>query len=371
MKKVVHVITSLGDGGAEGALYRFCSTDTQSHHFVVSLLDGGKYAEYLESGGIPVYCLRMRKGNVLASFLNLWKILREIRPDLMQTWMYHADFIGGIVAYILRIKVVWGIRHTNINDPHIKKSTKLIARLCAISSSFVPHRVVCCAEAARKAHIEFGYKKEKLVVVPNGYDLERFRPDPIGRSELRGLLGISDDEIVFGMVARFDPVKDHENLIRALKVARERGLCFKCLLIGRNVVRENTDLSKKIEDAQLEKSFILLGQRVDIPAVMSALDIHILSSKDEAFPNVIAEAMACGTPCITTDAGDASEIVGDTGWVVPIGDAESLASALIGAHAEWNSGDDTWGRRKAAVRARIIGQYDLRRMIDGFHRAWG
>ena len=289
----------------------------------------------------------------------------------MQTWMYHADFIGGIAAYILRIKVIWGIRHTNIDDPHIKKSTKLIAHLCAILSFFVPHRVVCCAEAARKSHVEFGYKKEKLIVVSNGYDLEKFCPDPIGRTELRGLWGISDDEIVFGMVARFDPVKDHENLIQALKVVREKGLRFKCLLIGRDMVRENRDLSKKIEDAKLGRSILLLGQRVDIPAVMSALDIHILSSKDEAFPNVIAEAMACGTPCITTDAGDASEIVGDTGWVVPVEDSRSLASALIGAHAEWNGEGATWGQRRTAVRARIIGRYDLHQMIDGFHRAWG
>lgn len=368
--RVIHVITGLGDGGAEGALFRLCSTDKKSQHFVISLLDEGKYAKLMREADIDVYCLRMRERNMIVAAWRLFRLLRLLKPELVQTWMYHADLMGGLCARIMGIKVVWGIRHTNISDSAVKRSTRVIARMCAVLSGWIPHRIVCCAEAARRSHIRIGYKKEKMVVVPNGYDIKRFSRSQGSDVPLRRDWMVDSDEFVVGMVARFDPIKDHENLLRALRIVAIAGVRFKCVLIGRGIDSQNRELQKFINDADLAKHVLLLGQRPDVPALMAALDLHVLSSKDEAFPNVLAEAMACGVPCVSTNAGDASEIVGETGWIVPVEDAESLAAALIQAQAEWSREEKKWESRRIAARERIIRRYDLNRMIDGYYRAW-
>lgn len=370
-RSVLHVITCLHDGGAEAVLYRICTHDDTYRHHVVSLMGPGKYGPLLASKGIPVTCLDMPKGRItLRGLFRLWRVIRTTRPDVVQTWMYHADLVGGIIARLSCMRnVVWGIRNTTLSLQKSTRGTIRVAHLCARISKWVPRHILCCAEKAREVHVSLGYDARKMRVVSNGYDLSLFRPEPVLRKQLRDELGIPSETPVIGFVARFDPQKNHSGLLQACSILREKDVQPICLLVGAGVDDENIHLVEQIEALGLSGQVRLLGQRTDIPAVMNAIDLYVMSSVyGEAFPNALAEAMACGTPCVSTDVGDAAMILGDTGWVVPPRDTEALATALLTALAEAET--SAWQARRQAARTRIESRFTIGRMVEGFHAVW-
>lgn len=368
--KIAHVITSLNDGGAEAVLYRLCRSDKTIQHHVVSLMDAGKYGPLLQAAGVKVLCLNMPRGRVTVNGLwKLWRCLRQISPEVVQTWMYHADLIGGVVARLAGVKqIFWGIRHSTLDVKQSRHSTILVAKLCARISSRVPFSIICCAQKALEAHRTLGYASEKLQVIPNGYDLVRFRVDKDARMRLRTEWSIGNLWLI-GMVGRFDPLKDHKNLLDALVIIKAHDIDFHCVLVGRGLDQNNSQLMAWLLERELVNEVQLLGQRIDIPAVMNALDVHVLSSSGEAFPNVVAEAMACGTPAIVTDVGDAGVIVGETGWVVPPKNPEALANVLLQAHSAM-SDKLAWQARCVAAREQVEKHFDLNNMIESYHLAW-
>lgn len=369
--KVFHIITGLNDGGAEAVLYRMCITDTIATHVVVSMMGPGKYGPLLEEAGVEVYYLNMPRGRVsLSGLARLYRTLKQIKPDIVQTWMYHADIIGGLVSWVAGFKYIfWGVHHSILEKKVSKRSTILIAKLSAKLSNYLPHSIICCADKALTVHTEVGYQKDKMVVVYNGYQLDKFYINkPLG-SNVRAELNIKDNEIVLGMVSRFDPQKDHENLLQSLALVKKELPAFKCLLVGADLNENNTILVAQVELLELESNIILLDQRDDIPAIMNALDIHLLSSFTEGFPNVLCEAMACGTPCVTTDVGDAAMIVGNTGWVVPPRDARALADATLQAINE-KKNTLAWQQRELTAQQRIVDNFSIQTMVNNYHKVW-
>ena len=370
MSCIFHIISGLNDGGAEVVLYRLCTSDKTVKHYVVSLMDEGKYGSLLRAAGVQVSCLSMPRGRVTASGLwQLWQLLRQVRPQVVQTWMYHADLIGGVIARLAGVKrVFWGIHHTMLDTERSKRSTIWVARLCARISSGVPSTIICCAQKALEVHRDLGYAADKLQVISNGYDLVRFCIDGEARVRLRADWSVGDRWLI-GMVGRFDPLKDHENLLNALAIIKSNGVDFCCVLAGRGLDQNNTQLMVWLAEHNLTSEVRLLGQRTDIPDVMNALDVHVLSSSSEAFPNVVAEAMACGTPVVTTNVGDAALIVGETGWVVPPKDPKALADALLQSRSAMFD-RSAWQARCTAVRRRVETHFSLERMIENYHLAW-
>jgi glycosyltransferase involved in cell wall biosynthesis len=300
--KVLHVITGLNNGGAEAVLCRLASADQKcgNQHHVVSLMDRGIYADRLEHAGVVVSTLNMPRGKVtLTGLLRLYQLIKQVKPDVVQTWMYHADLIGGLVARLAGVRALaWGIRHANHDPAQNSRVTLLITKLCARLSGWVPAKIVSCSVEATRLHQALGYRADKFVDIPNGYALDALKPDHQARCTVREALSIAPDAFVFGMVARYDPQKDHQNLIRALSQVKRANHEFICMLIGVGMVESNALLMADLEAADIAQQVRLLGPRNDIPAVMNALDVHVLSSLGEAFPNVLAEAMACGTPCV-------------------------------------------------------------------------
>jgi len=369
--KVLHIITGLADGGAEAVLFRLITHDTKNQHAVVSLTSEGKYGPALRDRGVPVVALEMpRRRLTWRGVQTLWFTLRQARPDVVQTWMYHADLVGGTAARAAGIPVVWGIRNTTLEPGRSSRATIWVARVCAWLSRWVPNRIVVCAQAAQAVHAALGYDAARMVVIPNGYDLSCFVPDLRSRRSLRAQWGVPDDLALLGMVARWDPQKDHVNLIEALALLRRRGHAFRAMLVGTGVDEHNTTLMRRIADVGLSDWVQPLGPRTDVPAVMNALDVHVLSSAyGEAFPNVLAEAMACGTPCVTTDVGDAALIVGDTGWVAPPRNPQALAEVLAQALA---AQDDraVWATRQQRCRERIAKNYSIEAMVQQYREVW-
>lgn len=367
---VIHIITGLKDGGAEAVLYRLCKHDQPNQHHVVSLSGAGKYGPMLEALGVPVTTLNMSPGwpSPLA-FIRLVKLLTSVKPDAVQTWMYHADLYGGLAARMAGIKsVFWGIRHTTFETGKSKNTTIWIAKLLAKLSWWIPVKIAVCAQRAIDVHEALGYDRRKMCFIPNGYDLTDFKPTSDSQGEFKTSLNSNLLDPLIGMVGRFDPQKDHANLLDALAILRARGIHFQCVLVGTGLESTNEEIAKWIVQRELADHVQLLGQRNDIPDIMNALDLHLLSSSSEAFPNVVCEAMACGTPCVVTDVGDAAYIVGDTGWVVPPSDPAALAAAIEAAIKELKG--PNWQNRTQAARKRIQENFSIERMVNEYNKFW-
>lgn len=368
---VVHVIAGLGNGGAEATLARLCRGITDFRHHVISLTDAGRYGEELPAHGVGVTTLGLSRGRVgPAGLWRLWRELRRLRPDVVQTWMYHADLLGGVAARAAGIRnVIWNIRHSTLDGNSLRRSTRLVARLCALSSGWLPARIVCCAHAARDNHVAFGYAQRRMVVIHNGYDRAGFSIDSAEVQAFRSSLGLDGGEVVLGMVARLHPDKDHRGLLQALARLRREGFRFHALLAGPDVTPDNSAVQGMLAETGLADRVTPLGPRSDIATVMAGLDVHVLASRTEGFPNVVAEAMLCSTPCIVTDVGDAAGIVGDTGWVVPAGDPDALAAALKQAVAA-RADADSWQARRRASSERVARLYPLDMMHNGYRSVW-
>jgi glycosyltransferase involved in cell wall biosynthesis len=367
--KVIHVITDLENGGAEKALFRLITSDIFNHHIIISLSGIGVYGFKLRELGYTVEALFMSRNQI--RFKGLWHLLRLLKsenPDVVQTWMYHADLIGGCIARLIGVqKVFWGIRGP-YNKARTSLSTKAVIYFCSLLSGFIPSAIVSNSRHAIRAHVNAGYRSDRFVCIPNGYDISTFQSGDSG-SVIRKRLELKEEDVLLGMVARFDPYKDHGTLFTALKDVKDRISNLKFVLVGSGMDNDNPELVQMIDHCDLGKTVCLQGPIEDIPNVMAALEIHVLSSAAESFPNVIAEAMATGTPCVTTDVGDASLIVGSTGWVVPHSSPMALKEGILSAVNELKYSEN-WNERCNACRERIASEFCMDRMVCSFVKLW-
>ena len=366
MIHVVHLITSLDTGGAEVMLSRLVGAmdRTRFRNTVISLTSDGAVGRSIVAGGVPVEVIGMRRGgSPISGLFRLWRCLRKLRPDILQTWLYHSDLLGLIVGRAARMPVIaWNIR-CSVTDARYTRGingavVKALARL-----SEKPDAVITNSHAGRREHERLGYHARRWENLPNGVQIDVFSPAPQARARMRNSLALRDDKFAVGLVGRYDPLKDHRSFIEAARLfALERpGAVF--VLAGLDVDYGNTALMEQIAAAKLSEKFRLLGERTDIPDITRALDVATCSSRGEGFPTVLVEAMACGVPCVSTDVGDAALILGDTGPVVPVGDAGAICQA-------WRSvsdlSPDELERLSQRCRSRVLENFSLNAVVSQY-----
>lgn len=328
---VLHVIVGLDSGGAERMLQRLVEVDLAKpscSHTVVSLTNAGAVGLELRGRGVPVTALGLR--SVLGLPRALWQLMhlvRAVKPDIVQTWMYHADFLGGLAARMAGYPVVWCVRTTDI-PAGTAPVTAALRWACARLSSRIPNVIVCAAQASRAAHADIGYDNGKMVVVPNGYDFSRLAASEDERLAWRAEQGVGENEIVVGSMGRMHADKDPENFVRMAAILGQSDTRLRFLMVGRGLDEASVPLRRWIAASGLAHRFILAGERADVPQCLAAMDVFCLHSRNEGFPNVLAEAMAMGLPCVTTDVGDAALLLGDADYVVPKGDPAALARVI-------------------------------------------
>ncbi|TAN28944.1 MAG: glycosyltransferase [Castellaniella sp.] len=368
---VVHVISGLLHGGAETVLHRLVTAPgTSVRHTVISMGGEGVMGPTLRQEGVEVLTLDMQGvWGVLRGLWRLFWILRERQPDVVQTWMYHADLLGGLVARLAGIRAVaWGIRNSGVSLAESSRSSRITAWICARLSGWLPGVIVACARRAAEVHQGWGYRADRMLVVPNGYDLSVWHPDADDGARWRSQWGVAHDTVLLGSVARWNPQKDHANLLAAVGLVVRRYPALRCVLIGLGMSRDNASLIELARHYGLLDHLIFLGRRDDVPSLMRALDVHVLSSKAEGFPNVVSEAMASGVACAVTDAGDAADIVAGHGWVAPVQDAAALAGAIEQAIAAAKGPE--WASLSEAARASVARRYSLQSMVDRYEVVW-
>ncbi len=372
MIKIVHLISDLDVGGAEMMLFRLVAAMNRGafQTTIVTLRGDGPLRSNIESLRIPVRTLGVtRKLDAVLSLLPLTQLLRRWRAHIVQTWMYHSDLLGGIAARGAgSIPVVWGIRQSSFRPQDLQRTTLWTLKACARLSRALPARIICCSEAARRTHVALGYAAEKMVVIPNGFDLSAFRPDPFARASVREEFGVPPQTRLVGVIARFHPQKDHQTFLRAAARLATRRPDIHFLLCGDGIGWDNPALTSLVDIPTLRGRLHLLGPRRDVPRLMAALDVVTSSSAyGEAFPNVIGEALACGVPCVVTDVGDSAEVVGDAGRVVPPRDPVALARA-------WDEmlalSEEERRRLGLLGRARVEAQFSLPRVTAQYEQLY-
>lgn len=331
-KTIAHIIVGLDRGGAEGMLVRLATAKYGSadgyKHCVVSLTTDGFYGNLLRKKGVEVYSMDLHSiFHLPLVFFRLILFLRKLKPNIVQTWMVHSDLIGGLAGKFAGVShVIWGIRTTDYRFESFK--TRLVRRLCIILSRFVPSAIVAAAFASRQESLASGYRSRNFTVIHNGFDLDFLKKYQSKGELIRKKLNIRNSDVLIGCVGRYNVAKDHNNFIHAAKLISEKYENCYFLMIGRYINNKNSKLLEKIQKTGFSDRFILLGERSDIPACLDALDVFVLSSVTEGFPNVLGEAMAMQVPCVSTNVGDAAILLGNTGRLVPPQKPDLLARAV-------------------------------------------
>lgn len=371
MITICHVITGLGTGGAERTLERLLggSDPNRFSGSVVSLLPRGPQAEAIERQGWQVRSLDLAAGlPAVRALPRLRRWLLQSRPDIIQTWMYHADLLGGLAARSAGChRVAWNVRRSlfpgKASEP--KLSTRSVARACLALSRPVPRLIVCGSHSAKTSHAAAGYPQDKLRVITNGVEI----PASVSgaRRSVREELQLDSGTILIGRNARYDWIKDYPVLLQAAGLLVGKGFDVHFALWGEGVCESNRELTTQLRSLSLVGRCHLLGHRTDVVRLHSALDVACSSSRGEGFPNAIAEAMAVGVPCVVTDVGDSAVLVGDTGRIVPRRSPFHLAEAIgdlieAGPYARQKMGE-------AALR-RIEAGFSLNAMVQAYGRLY-
>jgi len=367
--KCAHVITDLAVGGAEKML-RKCVTALRGEGWggdVCALMPGGKIADALRRDGVSVATLGLRAGQLPrpSTLLRLRRWLRSSAPQVIQGWMYHGNLAATIGAASdgQDAPVVWNVRQTLYDLRNERRLTRAVIRASVLASRST-RAIVYNSRVSAKQHEALGFAAARTVVIPNGFELDKFAPDPDARAAVRRELGLQPDTRVVGLVTRFHPMKDHGGMLRAAAEVVGAFPDARFLLCGRGVEAGNAELTAAVNALDLKRHVVLLGERDDPARINAALDVALSTSAwGEGFPNSIGEAMACGVPCVVTDVGDSAWVVDDTGRSVPARDPEALARSIIEL---LQLPSDDLQRLGARARERIRGHFSLQAVTRNY-----
>jgi glycosyltransferase involved in cell wall biosynthesis len=306
-----------------------------SESCVVNLGPVAPLVDQFRASGVPVVSLGMLPSwRGFSRGLSLLRAeIRKYQPSIVQGWMYHGNLMvttASLYGSNSHPKVFWNIRRSLDDLSKLSKRTQSVIRANRLLS-WHPAGIIYCSTESGAQHQRYGFSAKRTHVIENGFDTKRFSLSSDVRSMTRNRLGIDDDQITVGCVARYDPAKGHTYLLRALSLVCAHRSNVRVVLVGRNVDEKNRELIESINELGLGPVVKLLGEQDSIESIYSALDIYCSPSINEGFPNVVSEAMSIGLLCVVTDTGASMRLVGDSGFSVPTGDVEALAQALLKA----------------------------------------
>lgn len=369
--KILHIINGLATGGAQRALYNllYGGASARFECRVLSLIDEEDdqrvIGRHIGALGVPVISLGIRGGcPTFSSLIKLNKIVGEFKPDVIQGWMYHGNLIATLARKLSQVLPVlaWNVRHSLSDISYEKFMTQQVIRLNRIFSSG-PDVLLYNSRLSQQQHENFGFSSINGRTIPNGIDVHKFSFSSLSRQKVRSELGIPEDALVVGHVARLHPSKDHQLLLKAAAVFARRNNNTHILLSGSGVSAANKVLIQLVP-TEIQDRFHLLGEREDVPELMSAMDILVSSSAwGEGFPNVLGESMASGVPCVATDVGDSKQIVGDTGVIVPPQSEKELITGIEKLLTLSNQERQALGNK---ARLRIEKKYALEAIVEQY-----
>lgn len=356
--KILHIITNFSAiGGAEMMLSRLIQSQPEEEHYLVSLM-GVSQEIYSEALGRCSYAeaLNWNGINTFNTILKLKKIIQELNPELIQGWMYHANVLASLslIGNQKKPKLCWGIHHSLASSKDESISTKV----ALMSGRFLAHSadaIIYCAQSSQKQHQTFGFKNLKNIVIPNGIQLENFK-----------LNNYIHNPCVVGFAGRYHPAKGYQYLFETISLLKDYPIVFK--IAGRGANLTTSEIANYFQKYELdEKKVILLDQITDMPEFYTSIDLFLMTSITEGFPNVLVEAMASGVPCVTTDVGDAEFIVQKNGFVVTPRNSKQLSEAIV---TYVNLSIEEKKGLKLSSRQRIETSFSIERVSKQYLSVW-
>lgn len=334
--KIFHFIPSLSKGGAEGFLFRLAYEQSKKYRdyeiIILTILKGNYYNKYLLNKNVKIFSLNLEnKLLVLFNFYKIYKIIKVCKPDVVITWMYHCNLIGGMISKLLGIKnIIWSIRHTNLVLFNSKFNTIFIDYLCVAFSYFIPNKIIYCSHQSKIIHERKLYNSKISKVIFNGYSHKDFQINQYPRLEYIKKNNFKKDHLFISMIARYSPQKNHKLLIESLGLYKRFDHNFTLILAGKGVDENNSVLVSLLKKNNIYNNVLLLGHFEDVKYIYNLTDLTILtSSYGESFPNTLAESMLCGNFCISADIGESKLIIGKYGIVKDNLNSFTLSKTII------------------------------------------
>jgi len=328
---IYHIISNLGNGGAESMLYRLISNSPINiRHHVISLSGEGKYFKLLEKIGVKVTCLNFKKKRLnIYQIIKLYKILNKEKEIILNTWMSNSNFIVTFLNFFLKKKLIWNIR----NSTHPKKQNFLKIIIFKINRYFsnFTDKIIYNSFTGKQFYENTGYSKKNSIVIDNGFDSKIYFLSKELRNNFRNKYFFEKKDFVIGMIARYDPQKNYNLVIDVINKLKDyqEAKRIKFILAGPNIINNNIDLIQKFQSFP-NSNVILIGEVTDTNLFYNGVDITILpSSYGEGFPNVIGESMLSGTPCIANKIGDTERIIDKYGWIINDINSNKLINKIL------------------------------------------
>jgi glycosyltransferase involved in cell wall biosynthesis len=365
--KVVFLERSLGRGGAQRQLVALATGLADRGHDVTIALfydEGEMISSQLTSRVALRFLGKRSRRDALGFFLNVIRSFYEEKPDVICTFLPVPNLVAlGCKLFRPSLRVACGIRASNVDLQRYDRLTRFSYRMEALVLGMADV-VISNSVAGKNVAMGKGIAGKKILVIPNGIDVDRFDYDSDGRRKLRELWGVAGHEMLVGIVGRLDPMKGHQIFLRAAgRVGARRRRDVRFLVVGDDGPVSRGELISLAVSLGLGDRMIWSGGRDDVAAVLSACDVVCSSSVyGEGFSNILAEAMACGRRCVATDVGDARTILGQAGYIVPPGDDEALASSIESALDDVHRAGD----HHFEARARIEQRFSLPVMVSAF-----
>ena len=370
--KIAAVITGLDPGGAEAMLLNLTrSLKTRDVELKVFVLSGGAtLVPQFEAIGVEVICLGLRKGpGALCGLLSLSKKIRIFGPDLVHTWMPHADLIGGVASRMAGINaVIWSLHHADLSTKSLRTTTVFVLKINALLCRFVPEAIVAVSQHTLINHLKFGFSDSKLSVIHNGIDARRFKHHGTAKPLLRQEWQVNAGKKIIGFVGRFAVVKRVEDFLMATAQLMKENPGYHVVMVGSDLTWDNKQLVSWIENCGLDKNITLLGDRSDLPDVMSSFDLLGSTSADEAFGMVLIEAMATGCPCVATRSGGSEAV---SGGLIPLAEVGNIAELQKQMTSQLNLASGELLSLRNAMRQHVLKNFSIETVTEQYLELYG
>ncbi len=378
--KIIHIINSLNKGGAEGNLYRLTKYQKKKYKkkidiIIITLIDNGFYENELKKIGIKIFSLGFKKKIsflfLIKKILELRKFIQKYKPDIIQSWMYHSNFITLFFPKIFYKKIFWNIRHSVLNVKNSKKTTILLSKICGLFSKYVPKKIIYNSEKSISFNENYHfYSKNKTILIDNGYNEKTYYPSKNLRSNFRKRNKINKSDIILGFAGRYAKIKNIPSLLIAFSKIIKNYHNVYLYMVGKNIDLSNKELKNFITNLKIEKKVILLNEKKNLLEFYNAIDILVLTSIAESFPNVVAESMLCSTPVLSSDVGCSKRIIKDCGFIINNNNYKSILYGLKKTINIFENEKKKWKYLKKQSRLRIKKNFSIPKMSNAYFNSW-
>ena len=378
--KIVHIINSLKKGGAEGNLYRLCKFHKKKYKdkvkiIIITLINNGFYESELKKIGISIYSLNFNENykslNIIKKILKFRKLIKKQSPDIIQSWMYHANFLTLFIQKKFYDKLFWNIRHSELNLKISKKLTIFLSIICGIFSKLIPKKIIYCSERSINFHEnEHFYDKNKSILIYNGCNEKNYYPSKYLRSSFKKKNKIKKTDIILEYAGRYAKQKNIPSLLYAFSKLKKNYDNIYLYMVGKNINFKNKELVKHIKNLKIKNRLFLLNEQKSLLKFYNGIDLLILPSLSESFPNVIPESMLCSTPVLSTNAGCSKTIIGKYGFIIAKNSKQTISSKLDKVIKYYVYKKKEWALLKKNSRIQIKKNFSISNMANKYVQHW-